>query len=51
LFVDHNIYLKHCEGKTMPESNRYLRIASLTQSENLLLVEALGKILAEGGQP
>ena len=46
LFVDHNIYLKHCEGKTMPESDRYVRIASRTQPENLRLVEALSSILA-----
>lgn len=50
LFIDHNIYIKHCEGKTMPESDRYLRIASRTQPENLRLVEALGSILAEGEQ-
>ncbi|MFW2439405.1 MAG: pyridoxal phosphate-dependent aminotransferase [Arenicellales bacterium] len=46
LFVDHNIYLKHCEGKTMPESDRYVRIACRTQPENLRLVEALSSILA-----
>ena len=46
LFVNHNIYIKHCEGKTMPESDRYLRIASRTQSENLRVVEALRTILA-----
>ena len=51
LFVDHNIYIKHCEGKTMPESDRYLRIASRTQSENLLLVEALRAILLESCHP
>ncbi len=51
LFVDHNIYIKHCEGKTMPESDRYLRIASRTQSENLLLVGALRNILAQNSQP
>jgi threonine-phosphate decarboxylase len=45
LFIDHNIYIKHCEGKTMPESDRYVRIASRTQPENLRLVEALGNIL------
>jgi threonine-phosphate decarboxylase len=45
LFIDHNIYIKHCEGKTMPESDRYVRIASRTQPENLLLVEALRNIL------
>jgi len=51
LFVDHNIYIKHCEGKTMPESDRYLRIASRTQSENLLLFEALHTILIGSCHP
>jgi len=51
LFVDHNIYIKHCAGKTMPESDRYLRIASRTQKENLLLVEALRNILSRSSQP
>ncbi len=51
LFVDHNIYIKHCAGKTMPESDRYLRIASRTQSENLLLVEALRNILDGSSHP
>ena len=48
LFVDHNIYIKHCAGKTMPESDRYLRIASRTQPENLRLVEALQDIVGLG---
>jgi histidinol-phosphate/aromatic aminotransferase/cobyric acid decarboxylase-like protein len=47
LFVDHNIYIKHCAGKSMPESDRYLRIASRTQSENKHLVKLLGEILAD----
>jgi len=45
IFIDHNIYIKHCEGKTMPESDRYVRIASRTQPENQRLVEALRNIL------
>jgi threonine-phosphate decarboxylase len=45
LFVAHNIYIKHCQGKTMPESERYLRIASRTQPENLRLVEALQDVI------
>jgi len=45
LFVLHNIYIKHCQGKTMEESDRYLRIASRTQAENKRLVEALGGIV------
>lgn len=46
LFVDHNIYIKHCQGKTMPESDRYIRIASRTQAENLLVAQALKAIVA-----
>lgn len=45
LFVEHNIFIKHCQGKTMPESERYLRIASRTQPENLLLVKALQAVI------
>ena len=48
LFVEHNIYIKHCEGKSMPESDRYVRIASRTQDENKHLVNVLGEILAAG---
>ncbi|MCK4509842.1 MAG: hypothetical protein KAU27_14935, partial [Desulfuromonadales bacterium] len=45
LFVEHNIYIKHCQGKTMPESDRYIRIASRTQAENRIVAEALGAIV------
>lgn len=45
LFIEHNIYIKHCEGKTMPDSDRYIRIASRTKRENLDLVDALISIL------
>lgn len=41
LFVEHNIYIKHCQAKTLPESDRYIRMASRSQPENLRLVEAL----------
>jgi len=41
LFVEHNIYIKHCQGKTMAESDRYLRIASRTPAENTSLVAVL----------
>ncbi|MFK5925768.1 MAG: histidinol-phosphate transaminase [Desulfuromusa sp.] len=46
LFVGHNIYIKHCQGKTMHESDRYIRIASRTQEENRIVVEALKAIVA-----
>lgn len=45
LFVEHNIYIKHCAEKSMPESDRYVRIASRTQDENKHLVDVLGGIL------
>jgi len=41
LFIKHNIYIKDCVGKTQPDSDRYLRIASRTEAENCILVEAL----------
>ena len=50
LFIQHNIYIKHCLGKTMPESDRYLRIASRTQAENRRLVETLGDIIGQEGK-
>ncbi len=45
LFIDHNIYIKHCEGKTLAHSDRYIRIASRTEKENTNLVDALASIL------
>ena len=53
LFVEHNILIKHCAGKTMPDADRYLRIASRTGAENGKLAVALGDIvdsLLQGGQ-
>ncbi len=41
LFVEHNILIKHCDGKTMSDADRYLRIASRTPEQNQVLVEAL----------
>lgn len=49
MFIDHNIYIKHCQGKTLPRSERYIRIASRTQSENRRLVEALRAVIAPKG--
>ena len=46
LFIEHNIYIKHCAGKPLPEADRYLRIASRTMPENHQLVEALQSLLA-----
>ncbi|MEH6467317.1 MAG: histidinol-phosphate transaminase [Porticoccus sp.] len=45
LFVDYNIYIKHCKGKSMPESDRYVRIASRTPAENTAIIDALKTIL------
>jgi len=45
LFIEHNMYIKHCKGKTLPDSDRYIRIASRTKTENCNLVEALANII------
>lgn len=45
LFIKHNIYIKHCVGKTQPDSDRYIRIACRTQAENSRLVEALIQVM------
>ena len=45
LFTQHNAYIKHCAGKPLPESDRYLRIASRTKPENHNLVEALRSVI------
>ncbi len=47
LFIEHNIYIKHCQGKTMPDADRYIRIAARTKEENTNLVDALGSILVD----
>ena len=41
LFIKHNMYIKDCAGKTQRDGDRYLRIASRTEPENIKLVEAL----------
>jgi len=45
LFTDYNILIKNCAGKTMLQSDRYVRIASRTEVENELLVKAMADIL------
>ena len=45
LYVEHNILIKDCAGKSMPEADRYLRIASRTPEENHRLVAALATLL------
>ena len=47
LFIEHNIYIKHCQGKAMPNADRYIRIAARTEEENTTLVDALGFILGD----
>jgi histidinol-phosphate/aromatic aminotransferase/cobyric acid decarboxylase-like protein len=44
LYVEHGILIKDCASKTMPEADRYLRIASRTAAENRRLVDALSKL-------
>lgn len=49
LFVEHNMYIKQCGGKTMPSADRYVRIASRTRRENEMLAEALASVLSSEG--
>ena len=49
LYVEHNILVKDCAAKTMPDADRYLRIASRTPEENRALVEALAAVLSSAG--
>ena len=45
LFIDHNMYIKHCQGKTLAHGDRFIRIASRTEQENTNLVDAMASIL------
>ncbi len=44
LYVEHGILIKDCASKTMPEADRYLRIASRTAADNRRLVDALSQL-------
>ncbi|MGI9658202.1 MAG: aminotransferase class I/II-fold pyridoxal phosphate-dependent enzyme, partial [Gaiellaceae bacterium] len=45
LYVEHNILIKDCASKSMPDADRYLRIASRTPDENRVLVDALAAVI------
>lgn len=45
LFIEHNIYIKDSVGKTQPDADRYIRIASRTPEENAKLIEALKDVM------
>jgi histidinol-phosphate/aromatic aminotransferase/cobyric acid decarboxylase-like protein len=45
LFVEHNNFIEHSAGKTISDSDRYLRIASRTSAENRKLAEAVAAIV------
>ena len=45
LFVDHDIFVKHCAGKAMSNGDRDLRIASRTKPDNDVFIAALGQLL------
>jgi threonine-phosphate decarboxylase len=51
LFVEDNIYVKHCAGKTMPEADRYVRIASRTPAENHTVSNALARAVCREDTP
>ena len=45
LFIKYNIYIKDSVGKTQPDADRYIRIASRTQEENNTLIQALKSVM------
>ncbi|MBL4686615.1 MAG: aminotransferase class I/II-fold pyridoxal phosphate-dependent enzyme [Nannocystaceae bacterium] len=45
IFVESDIFVKHCAGKPMPDADRYLRVASRTTPENETFVAALRSCL------
>lgn len=45
LFIKYNIYIKDSTGKTQPDADRYIRIASRTNDENSKLIEALKNVM------
>lgn len=45
LFIKYNIYIKHNVGKTQPDADRYIRIASRTKEENATLIDALKDVM------
>ena len=47
LFIKHNIYIKDSAGKTQPDADRYIRIASRTPKENHKLIAALMEVMYE----
>ena len=44
LYVSHDLLIKDCASKSMPNADRFLRIASRTPGENRRLVEALATL-------
>lgn len=47
LYVEHGILIKDCASKSMPEAERYLRIASRSKDENRRLLNALCQMRLE----
>jgi histidinol-phosphate/aromatic aminotransferase/cobyric acid decarboxylase-like protein len=45
LFIKYNIYIKDSVGKTQPDADRYIRIASRTGEENNTLINALMDVM------
>ena len=47
LFDKHNIFIKDCSGKSMPDANRYIRLSCRTPKENSELINCLKKVMAD----
>lgn len=50
-FAGHGVLMKDCAGKSMPDGERYLRVACRTPRENERLAAVLAAVLAERPAP
>ncbi|MFF5703658.1 aminotransferase class I/II-fold pyridoxal phosphate-dependent enzyme [Streptomyces sp. NPDC012794] len=50
-FSGHGILIKDCGGKSMPDGDRYLRVACRAPQENARLADALAAVMAERPTP
>ena len=51
LFIEHDIYIKHCSGKTMDDADKYIRVASRTPEDNAIFLDILQGILVNSELP
>jgi histidinol-phosphate/aromatic aminotransferase/cobyric acid decarboxylase-like protein len=45
LFLEDNLYIKDCAGKSLKEGDRYIRVAARGRGETDVIVKALKRIV------